>query len=107
MPENRLPIVGRLAVCFPVLPHIPARLWVRPGGPRFHEPGMLVRGMIQNQIRYHPYIALPGFGHQTVEVGHGSVLWIDGLIVGDVVAEIDLWGWIERCDPYGIDSQAL
>ena len=25
---------------------------------------------------------------------HGAVLWVDGLVVGDVVAEVHLGGWV-------------
>ena len=50
-------------------------------------------------------LLLGGFGHQTIEIGHRAVLRIDGLIVRDVVAEVDLRRRIKRSYPDRIHAQ--
>ena len=50
---------------------------------------------------------LLGGGDEVVEVGEGAVLWVDGFVVRDVVAEVDLWRGIMRGDPDGVDAEGL
>ena len=51
--------------------------------------------------------ALAGFGDEAVEVGEGAVLGVDGFVVGDVVAEVDLRGGVHGGDPDGVDAEGL
>ena len=50
---------------------------------------------------------LLAFGDEAVQVGEGAVLRIDGLVVGDVVAEVDLRRGIHGSDPDGVDAELL
>jgi hypothetical protein len=42
-----------------------------------------------------------------VHVGEGAVLRVDGLVVGDVVAEVHLGRRIHRRNPDGVDAEVL
>ena len=44
---------------------------------------------------------------QLVEIFQGSVLRVDVVVIGDVIAVILLRGGIERGDPDGINAEAL
>ena len=55
----------------------------------------------------HADVALVGLGHQAVEVRQRAVLRIDVLVVGDVVAEIDLRRGIDGREPDRVDAEFL
>ena len=61
--------------------------------------------MIQHQVGNDSDVAFPGLRHQALEVRHGSVLRVDGGVVGYVVPEIHLRRRIERSDPDGIHAE--
>ena len=48
-----------------------------------------------------------GGGEQAVEVGEGAVLGVDGGVVGDVVAEVDLGRGVHGGEPDGVDAEGL
>ncbi len=47
------------------------------------------------------------FGDEVVDIGERAVLRVDGLVVGDVVAEVDLRRGIHGRDPDGVDAEGL
>src|ERR1700722_8499441 len=52
-------------------------------------------------------MALVGFSDETIEVGHGAVLGIDGFVVRDVVTEVNLRRRVARREPDGVDAKFL
>ena len=66
---------------------------------------MFVGAVVHHHVHEHADLALVGFGNETVEVGHGAVFGIDGFVVGDVVAEVDLRRWVTGGEPDGIDAE--
>ena len=46
-------------------------------------------------------------GDEAVHVGEGAVLGVDGGVVGDVVAEVDLGRGVHGGDPDGVDAEGL
>jgi hypothetical protein len=52
-------------------------------------------------------MALVGLGDQVVEVLERAVLRVDVLVVGDVVAEVDLRRRIDGREPDGVDAESL
>src|SRR3546814_8159620 len=71
-------------VCSSALP----RHRARPGGPRPLEPGMLVGGVVDDQLGDHPEAAAVRLLHEAPEVPHGAVGGVDLAVVGDVVAVV-------------------
>src|SRR5262249_26864598 len=71
------------------------------------EPRMLIGGVIEDQIHEDSDVALFGFTHEPIEVGHGAVHGVDGGVVGDVVAEVNLRRGIHRGEPDGSNVQIL
>ncbi len=52
-------------------------------------------------------MALVRFRHQVIEVLQRAILRIDVLVVGDVVAEVDLRRWIHGRKPDRVHAQGL
>ena len=71
------------------------------------EPGMLVRGMVDDQFRQDAQLAPVGFADEVPEIGHPAVFGIDRAIVGDVVAVVAQRRPIERQQPQRRDAQIL
>ena len=55
------------------------------------EPGMGVRGVVEDDVDDDANAALMGLVHQVAEVLHGAVARVDLRVVGDVVASIDVY----------------
>ena len=53
---------------------------------------MLVGRVIEDHVENHSDVPLLRIRYKGVEVSDGSVPWVDGLVVGDVVSEVDLRG---------------
>ncbi len=91
----------------PVVPDVPVGLGVcaRAGG--LFEPLVLVGGVVQHHVQHDADVALLCLGLQLVEVGKRAVLRIDVLVVGDVVAEVDLRRRIHGRNPDRINPESL
>jgi len=63
--------------------------------------------VVEDHVQNDTDVALLGLGYEAVEVCHGAVLGIDGCVVGDVVAEVDLGRREHGREPDGIYSQSL
>jgi hypothetical protein len=72
------------------MPVVPGALGVAFGRARFEEPGVLVRGMVYNEVDHKFHVALLEAGDQGIDVGESSVAWVDVFVVRDVVAEVYL-----------------
>ncbi|MNG75476.1 hypothetical protein D3C79_339800 [compost metagenome] len=99
------PVIGQ-GVTFAIAPDV--ELTQRAGRIlRSLKPRMLGGGVVKHHIHHDTDAALVGLCHQVFEVGHGAVGRIDGAVIGDVVAIIDLGRDIDRRQPDGIDAQLL
>jgi len=66
---------------------------------------VLVGSVIDDEIEDDLYVAFLSVGDEFVEIDERAVHGIDGVVVGDVVAEIDLRGREARGDPDGVDAE--
>lgn len=71
------------------------------------KPGMLVRGVVDHELRDDPDAAVVRRRHELAEIAHGAVSRIDGGVVGDVVAIVPQGRGIERQQPHGGDAKVL
>ena len=86
-------------------PHVevPVRsLRVRAGG---LEPGVGVRGVVDDHVDDDADPALMGLVDQLAEVLHRPVARVDGRVVGDVVAAVAHGRGVERRDPHAVHAQ--
>ena len=63
--------------------------------------------MVEHHVEEDADVVRFGGGEEAIEVGEGAVLGVDGGVVGDVVAEVDLRGRIHGGDPDGVDAEGL
>ena len=68
---------------------------------------MLVGGVVQHQIHDDTDVALLRLRNQTIEILHRAILRVDGLIIRDVVAEVDLRRRVDGRQPDGVDAKRL
>ena len=68
---------------------------------------MLIRGVVHHHVHHHADVALACLGHEAIEISERAVLWIDVLVVGNVVAEIHVRRLIHRRKPDCIHAQLL
>ncbi len=66
---------------------------VPPGGARLGparplEPGVLVRGMVQDQLDDHPDSPGVGLPQEFAEVAQGPVIGVEAQVVGDIVTVV-------------------
>ncbi len=87
-------------------PHIKVTgLGTRLGPARPLEPRVLVRGVVDHQLGNHPQAAVVGFGDKALGVGHGPVVRVHSLVLGNVIAVVAPRRRIERQQPDGVDAQ--
>src|SRR5208282_5531111 len=101
------PIVGRLGRHSAVTPDVPIALLIILRRTRSEEPWVLVRSVIRNKIHNHADLAFLGLTDELIEIRHGAKLRVDGRVVGNVVAKIDLGRRINRSDPDGVYAEIL
>ena len=65
---------------------------------------MLVGSVVDDEIQNDADIAFFGLADETIEIFHGAVHGVDGFVIGDVVAEIDLRRREAGSDPDGVDA---
>ena len=83
---------------------------IPPRGARFGaarplKPGVLVRGMVQDQFGYNPNTTGMGLPQKIMEITEGPVLRVDSEIIRDVVAVVAERRDVEGEDPDGGDAQ--
>ncbi|MNG94704.1 hypothetical protein D3C79_537200 [compost metagenome] len=69
------------------------------------EPGMLVAGVVDDQLGDYPQAAFVRLGDEAAGIGQVAVVGVHGLVFGDVVAVVAAWRGIERQQPQGVDAQ--
>ena len=104
--KGRDPIV-RLGRTFAVVPHVPVALRRVTRRLRIDEPGMLIRRVIHHEIHDDANAALLRFLLHAIKIGQRSVHGIDILVIGNVVAEINLRRRIAWRNPDGINAQTF
>ena len=77
------------------------------GAPRPLEPGMLVGGVVDDQLGDDADAAPVRLGDEAAEVAHVAVGRIDRAVVGDVVAVVAQRRGIEGQEPDRVDAEAL
>ncbi len=82
-----------------------SRLGLSLRGARRQEPGVLVGGVVGDQVDHHPDAAGVRLGDQPVEVVEGAEDGVDVGVVGDVVAEVGHRRRVERRQPDGVHPQ--
>jgi len=68
---------------------------------------VLVGSVVDDEIENNADVALFGFPDQVIEIGESTVQGIDGFIIGNVVAEINLGRRETRSDPDGVDAEIV
>ncbi len=86
--EEADPVIRRPAAGRGVGPHVPVPVRVVTAGPRGPKPGMLVRGVVGDEVDEHPKPTGMGGGHQAVEGSEIAEHWVHVGVVGHVVAEV-------------------
>ena len=71
------------------------------------EPGMLVGGVIDDQLNHHLQAAVMRLGQELPEVLHGAVVGVHAEVVGDIVAVIAQGRGEERKQPQASNAQVL
>ena len=56
---------------------------------------MLVRSMCNDEIHHESHTVLLQCSDQKVHVRQSAILWVDGLVVRDVVAHVGLWRLVD------------
>ncbi len=75
------------------------------GGEGLPEPGVLVGGVVGDEVDDHLQPQAVGLGGQRVEVVEGAEARVDVPVVGDVVAAVGEFGGVERAEPQGVHTQ--
>ncbi|MNJ46229.1 hypothetical protein D3C77_413550 [compost metagenome] len=71
----------------------------------FLEPGVLVRGVVDDQFGDHPQATLVRLADKALHIAQGAIVRVYGLVFGDVIAVVAPWRGVERQQPEGVDAQ--
>jgi len=66
---------------------------------------VLVGGVVYDQVHHEFHITVFEFGDKLVDVGEGAVGWVDVFVVADVVAHVDLGGFVDGGEPDDVDAE--
>ena len=105
--EHAQPVVGRAAARRGIAPQVPVASRVGAARAGLEEPGVLVRGVVGDEVEQHPDPARVGGLDEAIEVGEGAEDRVDVAVVGDVVAEVGHRRPEDRRDPDGVDAEPL
>jgi len=94
--KYRLPVVGWAASGFWISPDVPVAVWIVARAARLEKPRVLVRSMVEHQVKDDVDAALLCTRHQPVKIVHHAELGVDGTVIADIVAEINVRGRIDR-----------
>jgi hypothetical protein len=106
--EDAAPVVGRqlAAGAAAGTEEVPLPLArARVGGQRRLEPGMLVRGVVGDDVQNHSQPVVVRFLDQGLGLGQRAECRLDRAVVADVVAAVDHGRGVPRVDPDGVDAQ--
>src|SRR5271169_987825 len=105
MAEPGDPIVGRLPRALAVAPYVPIALGIVSRRAGHLKPGMLVGSVIGDEIQNDAVIMFFCFFDEMIEVSQSAVLRVDGQVIGDIVAKIDLGRGINGSNPDGVNAE--
>ena len=115
-PENTVVVAVAKFVPNPLVPGPQVgRIFVRPDIPifaggtgllRFEEPGMLDRGVVEHHVNDDADAAFVSLGQQALEIVAAAVIWVDLVIVGDIVAVVT-GGGHDGHEPEASDAQVM
>ncbi len=88
-----------------VAPDVVVAVGRRAVGPGRLEPGVLVGGVVHDQVGDHPQAAVVGGVEELLEVVDGAVRGVDAVEVGDVVAVVLQRRGVHRQDPQAVDAE--
>lgn len=71
------------------------------------EPGMLVGGVVKNEVGDNSDIELVGFLNEMIEVLNGAEVRVDVGVVSDIIAAVHATTGVERGEPDIIDTEVL
>lgn len=94
-----------IAAVFTIAPDVPVALRIVQRGARLLEPGVLIGGVVQNDVHDDADAERSRALEQVIKIADGAVLRIDGLIMGDVIPEIDLRRRVHGRDPDRVDAK--
>src|SRR5271165_7218934 len=97
--ESGGPIIRRLIRALAVAPDVPIAIGIRFRRLRLEEPLMLVGGVIHDKIEDDSRSQLLADLLHVVEVPERAVLWINVLVVRDVISKVHLWRREEGRNP--------
>jgi len=101
--DARILVLGRV-----VGPYVPVPLRRAAGrGARALEPGMLVRRVVDDELRDDAETARMRLVEEPLKILDGAVLRVHRLVLGDVVAVVAERRWIERQQPQRVDVERL
>ena len=63
--------------------------------------------MVHNEVEHDADAVVVACLDEGQGVGEGAVAWVDGFVVADVVAHVDLRAGVEGGDPDGVDAQVF
>ncbi|EEQ39342.1 hypothetical protein CLUG_03469 [Clavispora lusitaniae ATCC 42720] len=109
--EVRAPIVGWMSVSLCIVlwwfPDVPVSLWVGFGRSRFLKPLVFGRGVVNDQVQNQFHATRVNLRNQLVHVLESSILWVDILVVADVVAHVISRRIVHWREPDNINSKRL
>ena len=119
--EEGTPVVGRKKLFSLILHNIPGKallLFLRNSGQRsslspnvvislgiflvltaLHKPGMLIGAVVYHQVHHNLNAFFMGLFQKSIKVSHGTELFHDILIVGDIIAIVIIGRTINRGKP--------
>jgi hypothetical protein len=103
--ERRLPVVRGAAVGGGVPPDVEPPVGIVPARSGGHEPRVLVRGVVRDEVEDDPQAELTGLGDERIGRREVPEERVDVAVVGHVVAEVGHGGPVERREPHRIDAQ--
>ena len=71
----------------------------------FFEPGMLIAGVVDDQVEYQLHAELMNFINQFVHILESAEGWIYVFVIGDVITKICLWRIVHGREPYDVDAE--
>src|SRR3954471_13285192 len=91
-----------------IAPDIPiAGIGRRPAPACTLKPGMLIRGVVDDQLGDHPQLSPLGLLHEAAKVLHRAEIGIDVTVVRNVITVVAPRRWIEWQQPQGGDPEIL
>src|SRR6516165_2025496 len=69
------------------------------------KPGMLIGGVVDDQLGDDSQIAAVRLAHEGLEIGHPPVGWVDALVIGDVITVVTQRRGVKWQQPQRSDSE--